>query len=233
MATSTSEIRRYIASITHGKLFSTAQILATIPSVHSRASIDQALARMVASGILKRIAYGVFAVAEKQDEACTMLEIAKTKSIQTKKNLLCSGITRNENLNQDPSLDLRQNPDKNSGIVLFSLGKSTKFRCQGEYINIKQLSAKKMQLASSEVGAIALSLWQNGKGLTDAAEIARAIAPLSRTELEEFIALAPCMPNWLSTRAKEAIGPKWQKIERELQQKNTARVTKTAADRGH
>lgn len=228
MAKSTSEIKRYIASVADGNLFSTAQILAKIPSVHSRASIDKALARMVANGTLKRITYGLFAVAEKQDKDCSMFEIAKTKYNNPRKPLLYSSFKGKYDAKEAPNGNLNANND----TVFFSLGKSTKFRYKDDYISIKQLSAKKLQLASSEIGTTVLNLWQKGKHLTDAAEITKIIAPLSRKQLEEFIALAPCMPNWLSTRAKEVMGPKWQKIERELQQRNPAKIAKAAVDRG-
>lgn len=218
-----SELKRFIASLPPGELFSTTQFLARNPSTHSRSSVDNALAKLVKAEILERIASGVFVQSEKRKAAYTNLEIAKTKARSTTDQT--KGLARNWPPEAGNNTSLENN-------LFFSPSTRIKFRYQGEYISIKQMSAKKLQLVSSEIGAIVLSLWQNGKNLTDAAEIARTIAPLSRTELEEFIALAPCMPNWLSTRAKEAIGPKWQKIERELQQKNVDEITKTAAVRG-
>jgi hypothetical protein len=219
----TSELKRFITSLPPGEPFSTTQFLGRVLSMHSRTSVDNALSKLVKTGILDRIASGVFVESEKRKAAYTNLEIAEIKARSSaNQNSLAQG--------RQAESARYTTPEK---TVFFSLGNSTKFRYQGEYINIKQVSAKKLQLVRCEIGAIVLSLWQNGKNLTDAAEIARTIAPLSRKELEEFIALAPCMPNWLSTRAKDAIGPRWQKIERELQQRNTAKTSKTAADRGH
>jgi hypothetical protein len=185
--------------------------------------VDSALAKLVKAGYLDRIASGIFVKSETRKAVYTNLEIAEIKA-------RCSANQINS-LAQGRQSEAGNNTTAEK-TVFFSLGNSMKFRYQGEYISIKKVSAKKLQLVSSEIGAIVLSLWQNGKNLTDAAEIARTIAPLSRNELEEFITLAPCMPNWLSTRAKEAIGPKWQKIERELQQKKVDEITKTAAVRG-
>lgn len=224
MPNCTSELKRFIASLPRGELFSTAQVLARSNSSHSRSSVDIALAKLVKAGILDRITSGIFVESEKRKAAYTNLEIIEIKARYSANQI--KGITGGRLTDDGCAIT----PENN--FVFYSLGKSTKFRYQGEYISIKQLSAKKLQLVSSEIGAIALCLWQNGKHVTDTEEIARAIAPLNRKDLEEFISLAPYMPNWLSKRAKEAIGPKWQKIERELQQRHTAKVTKTAADRG-
>lgn len=224
MPNCTSELKRFISSLPPGELFSTTQFLERDRSSHLRSSIDSALAKLVKAGYLDRIASGIFVKSEKRKVVYTNLEIADIKARSSANQI--------NSLTQFKQSEAGNNTTAEK-TVFFSLGKSTKFRYQGEYISIKQVSAKKLQLVSSEIGAIVLNLWQNGKNLTDVAEIAKTIAPLSRKELQEFIALAPCMPNWLSTRAKEAIGPKWQKIERELQQRNTATITKIVVDRDH
>ncbi|MBP9094353.1 hypothetical protein KBI23_25270 [bacterium] len=213
MKTCNSEIKRFIASLPPGQLFSTAQILSSSSNRHARNTIDQALTRLVHRGTLERLTSGMFVESQTRKALYTNLDIVKAKTENKAKTVQVSFCKDHENDTSTATSDLEHKG------TFCTLDNSTRFRYEGKYIYIKKVSAKKLQLISSEIGAIVLSLWQNGKDLTDAAEIARTIAPLSRTELEEFIALAPCMPNWLSTRAKEAIGPKWQKIERELQQK--------------
>lgn len=210
----TSEIKRFIASRPPGKLFSTAEILCMTSSKHTRSSIDRALARMVASGVLKRITYGVFVTNDMQKETYSSLDIALAKS----RNTLVPILSSNFKAHRFPT---RMAPNSNT-TVFYSLSKGTKFRCNDEYVYIKQMSVRKLQLANSDVGALILYLWQNGSDKTDVSEIANTTACLSRIELEEFIGFTPCMPNWLLTKAKKAIGPKWQKIERELQKRATA-----------
>ena len=210
----TSEIKRFIASTRPGKLFSTAEILRMTSSKHPRTSIDRALARMVARGALKRVTSGVFVINDMQMETYSNLDIALVKSRNNRIPILSSNFEGHHS----PKVPAFNGNTK----VFLSLGKSTKFRCNDEYVYIKQISARKLKLASSDVGALILNLWQNGKDKTDETKIANSIASLSRIELEEFIGFTPCMPNWLLTKAKRAIGPKWQKIEKELQKRDTA-----------
>jgi hypothetical protein len=169
---------------------------------------------MVASGVLKRITSGVFVINDMQKETYSDLDIALAKS----RNTLVPILSSNFKAHHFP----KRMAQNGNTTVFFSLTKGTKFRCNDEYVYIKQMSARKLKLASSDVGALILYLWQNGSDKTDADEIAKTLASLTRIELEEFIGFTPCMPNWLSTRAKRAIGPKWQKIEKELQKRDTA-----------
>jgi hypothetical protein len=135
--------------------------------------------------------------------------------------------------NRDKTIEFRSYKDANSQQItalnrqstrndFCNIGSNTRFRYEEGYITTKRMSARKLQLASSDVGALILYLWQNGSDKTDVTEIAKTMASLSRIELEEFIGFTPCMPNWLLTKAKKAIGPKWQKIEWELQKRGTA-----------
>ncbi|MBY0547278.1 MAG: hypothetical protein K2W95_08280, partial [Candidatus Obscuribacterales bacterium] len=52
----TAAIRRFLTTIVEGAIFSTRDLL----SLGSRAAIDSALSRMVASGIIVRLASGLF-----------------------------------------------------------------------------------------------------------------------------------------------------------------------------
>ena len=211
-----SEIKKFIASLPPGQLFTTTQILLSSSNYSSRNTIDQALARLVKRGTLERLTSGIFVESQNRKTFYSNLEIIDMKS-----------------KNRDKTIEFRSYKDANSQQItalnrqstrndFCNIGSSTGFRYEEGYITTKRMSARKLQLASSDVGALILCLWQNGSDKTDVTEIAKTMASLSRIELEEFIGFTPCMPNWLLTKAKKAIGPKWQKIEWELQKRGTA-----------
>ncbi|CAN5290472.1 hypothetical protein BH11CYA1_BH11CYA1_12480 [soil metagenome] len=207
MLKATSVIRKFLSTIKPGEHFSSAQILTATTTIRLRNTVDVALARMVKSGRIERIGHGIFVIAGSQTTASVSSEITHKKSTKTNKAII-----------KAPSKD-SESDQQNRQNVFYTSGCSSRFLFQGKYIYLKHISPRKLQLASTAVGAIALSLWQRGKDASDTNEIAKTIAKLSRGELIEFIALAPSMPNWLSKRAKEAAGPKWQKIERDLYSK--------------
>lgn len=211
-----SEIKKYIASLPPGQLFTTTQILLFSSNYSSRNTIDQALARLVKRGTLERLTSGIFVESQNRKTYYTNLEIIDMKSKDRDKTIEFKSY-------KDANYQQTTTPNRQSPRNYFcNIGSSTRFRYKEEYITTKRMSARKLKLASSDVGALILYLWQNGSDKTDADEIANTIASLTRIELEEFIGFTPCMPNWLLTRAKKAIGPKWQKIERELQKRATA-----------
>lgn len=219
-----SEIKKYVASLPPGKLFTTTQVLLFTSNYSSRNTIDQALARLVKRGTLERLTSGIFVESENRKTHYTSLEIIDVKSKDRDK---ATEFRSYKDANNQPiSPRNRQSPRNN----FCSIGNSTRFRYEEGYITTKQMSARKLKLASSDVGALILYLWQNGNDKTDVTEIANSIASLSRIELEEFIGFTPCMPYWLLTKAKRAIGPKWQKIEKELQKRDTAKEPKGEGD---
>jgi hypothetical protein len=205
MARCKSEIKKFISTLPPGQLFSTLQIFLCSPAGHSRNSINQALAKMVNEGTLERITSGVFVDSNTKKDTYTHVEIISAKAAI--KNVASQNQYRD-------------------GIeaTLLSSESRIRFRHLGEYVVVKKVSVKKMKLAESMVGLTILSLMQKGKDTCNLDEIARAISTLTRKELAEFIALRQYMPTWFSTRAKEAIGPKWSKIERELKQQTSQQL---------
>ncbi len=211
-----SEIKKFIASLPPGQLFTTTQILLFSSNYSSRNTIDQALARLVKRGTLQRLTSGIFVESQSRKTFYSNLEIIDMKSRNRDKTIEFRSY-KDANSQQITALN-RQSPRND----FCNISSSTRFRYKEGYITTKRMSARKLQLANSDVGALILYLWQNGSDKTDVSEIANTTACLSRIELEEFIGFTPCMPNWLLTKAKKAIGPKWQKIERELQKRATA-----------
>lgn len=211
-----SEIKKFIASLPPGQLFTTTQILLFSSNYSSRNTIDQALARLVKRGTLERLTSGIFVESQSRKTFYSNQEIIDMKSKNREKTIEFRSY-KDANSQQITVLN-RQSPRND----FCNIGSSTRFRYEEGYITTKRMSARKLRLASSDVGALILYLWQNGSDKTDVSEIAKTMASLSRIELEEFIGFTPCMPNWLLTKAKKAIGPKWQKIEWELQKRASA-----------
>jgi hypothetical protein len=172
------------------------------PSNRSRNTVDKTLCRLVNEGILERITSGVFVDSNTRKDTYTHVEIINAKT----------AIKNDANQNQ-----------YRDGIEATLLSSETRirFRHLGEYVVVKKVSVKKMKLAESRVGVTILNLVHKGKSTCNLDEIASAISTLNRKELAEFIALRQYMPTWFSTRAKEAIGPKWLKIEKELKQQTS------------
>ncbi len=213
MANTISELRKYISSLPAGDLFSTSQCLAC--NSGSRKSVDRALARMVSEGTLERLTRGIFVVSDRRRPQYSNLEIAKAKAKSFKKTIL-------ETFDDKDNQGLCNAATTKTEFLINS--GYTRFLFNGEFISLNQKCAKKVLLSSSKIGQMILALWQNGRHDASVDEIAKAVARLNQTELREFVKLSELMPNWLATMTKEALGPKWSKIQKELRQKNFPRT---------
>jgi len=202
-----SQIQRFLATLQPGDLFSTIQFVHYCGESHSRTNIDQTLSRMVKNGYLDRIAHGIYVIAitRKQSYSCKEVALLKHQA----------SLIRLQNLIPGEVLNIPQNLEKaydTEKQTLLTTGSSSRFRFEGDYISIKQTSRRKIFLARTKVGTAALRLWEKGQHFCTGADVLKATAEFNRTELEEFVSLAPCMPAWLRSLAKTSTGPLWHKI---------------------
>lgn len=219
MAKCISEVRRYISSVPDGAIFSTKQCL--IFTSGNRKTVDRSLARLVAQGVLDRLANGVFVVANRRKEYYSNLEIAVIKASTTRKILVTNSMLGHEET---------VHPIGSEGARFITNNGNTKFHGNGELISLDQTSARKFQLSGSGVGRLILNLWHKGHQKVTSLDICEATATLNRSELRELVELAHLMPIWLSTKTKEAIGPKWLKIEKELKYQTNQQLKRQSTE---
>lgn len=112
-------IRRFIFSLPTNKLFSTRDVLI----YGTRSSVDQALCRLVKSGILIRLARGIFTRESDHLHNFSHFDIAQFKAQAFHKQITAPGI------NFAYELGLISKPDNNDHKLVFYInGSSSKFK---------------------------------------------------------------------------------------------------------
>lgn len=178
----TSEmIRQSIAEKPPGAVFSSADFL----SVGTRAAVDQALLRMMRSGIIERVARGLYAKSGEQVDAQTIAYAVAQKT--------------GERLGLAPS------GDTNQLLVVPTSGPSRTVKSAGHTLQFRRMSQRKVQLAASPKGKLLLELWTRGiKDLTTL-DIQHATGDWAEGETDNYAALIPA---WLRTVIAQANAPR-------------------------
>ena len=174
-------IRQAIADKPQGCIFSSTDFL----SVGTRAAVDQALMRMMRSGIIQRVARGLYAKSGQQVDAQTIAYAAAQKT--------------GERLGLAPSGDTDQL------LVVPTSGLSRTVKAAGHTVQFRRMSQRKVQLAASPKGRVLLELWTRGiKDLTTL-DIQRATGDWPEGEIDSYAALIPA---WLRTVIAQANAPR-------------------------
>lgn len=178
----TSEtIRQAIAAKPVGAMFSSADFL----SLGSRAAIDQTLHRMMKTGVIVRVARGLYLPAGQRVEVQTIAAAVAQKTGET------VGLASSEAL---PHV-----------LVVPTSGLSRTVHVAGHKVEFRRMSQRKVQLAASPKGRVLLELWSRGmKGLTKL-EIQRATGDWLAGDIDGYAAL---MPAWLRTAIQQANAPR-------------------------
>lgn len=192
----TARIRRDINSRPTNEPFTTREML-----IHGRRkAVDQCLWKMVNTGVIRRLARGVFVKA-----ACRrtfeLFEIAKIKALAFGKKIL-----RPPEHPELRGLRIAERQDPNTFYVD---GYSSSFGCGKQRIYLKGTVARKFALGQSMVGVILRELWISGldectqtPDLLD--ESLRRFAGSARDKLRRLV---PLLPEWLHELVLEQAFP--------------------------
>lgn len=180
-------IRRYVYSLRFGELFTTRDVLNT----GSRNAVDKCLSRLVKSGLIDRIARGVFA---KQDPVTPVLfsikDVATAKAESFGKVIVSYG--------KDAAAKLGLCYPRPGEHLFFTSGSSSTFRYGPNLVRFKRCCPRKILLGESKVGLLVRAVTYLGRSATTPQLIMKACQILDRTSRRELRQRASFMPAWLS-----------------------------------
>jgi hypothetical protein len=184
-------IRRFIHFWPDGKIFTTRDCLL----LGMRGAVDRALSRCVNSGLIIRLARGVFVKDSTFKRKYSNYDIAKAKAEAFGRRIL---------LRPKPLVDPYSNEarKKEEETLFFIDGRSSQFRVGDCVVQLKQTAKRKMQLSETRAGQAARFLWHLGKQSVNLVTYANAIALFNRIDGEEFRRNIRWMPAWLSDHIK-------------------------------
>ncbi len=179
-------IRRHILRLPEGAIFSTREML----NYGRRSAIDQCLHRLVKTGRIIRLAWGLFM---KDDIGRTMpspVTVAKEKARAFGKQIFTDAADAAKLLNLT-ALGNRQ-------ITYAIQGHSSSFKYGNITIHFKGICQRKVSIGDGPVGLAIKALWQLGQEVCDQHAIARAAQRFNQQERRQFSQSCHLMPTWMT-----------------------------------
>lgn len=187
MCTSTN-IRRHIFRLGRGIVFTTRDML----HHGRRAAVDQTLSRLVNSGVLRRLARGVFIRSELVDLDVSVAEVVKVKARAFGKKVMTHA--------HDCAVRAGLIPGPTSAGMFQVSGHSSSFLVLSKNVRVflSGVSARKFRLGESPHGQLMRALWYLDSTNYRSPNYGDAISRLSRVERLEMNKKARWVPSWLS-----------------------------------
>ncbi|MDP3508729.1 MAG: DUF6088 family protein [Candidatus Melainabacteria bacterium] len=187
------EILKFISSLPSGAWFATRQVL----NLGTREAIDQCLYRLVKSGYLTRIAWGLFTL-RTNEQNFEPHSVAMFKAEVFQKKVAIHGLDIARKIGLVAAAQDRQ---------LFSVyGVSSAFQSVKREISLKSCSPRKVALGDSPIGEIISALWFVGEKNCDNSAVTRALGTLTHEDVRELAQSAHRMPGWLTRKVRFNIG---------------------------
>jgi hypothetical protein len=186
----TERVRQYIQNLPAGEPFTPAALL----GMSSRASVDQALSRLVKAGAITRITRGVFVrpiesrhlgkVLPEPSKIVETMAKAKGASIQVHG---AEAARRFELATQTPTQP-----------VFYTNGPSKRFRMGKMEVILRHTTSRKLAFAGRPEGLALTALWYLGKNEVTPNTIEKIRQKLSSSEFETLSAAKASMPGWMA-----------------------------------
>lgn len=187
----TNYVRHHMAQLAEGAIFTTRALLCY---GLKRASLDQALSRMVKRQEIQRLALGVFRKYCWKDVALPSAdEIARAKAAAYRKDLATHGA--------DAAHHLKLIPEGNSETTFATDGRSSSFGTVSGRVHLKQVSPRKLFLGDTPVGLLIRAIVYIGKHNIDWSLLdanLSLVAGFGREERQQFRRCANLAPAWVS-----------------------------------
>lgn len=184
----TAKIRRHINNLTTDHLFTTREFLL----YGSRAAVDQALSRLVKSGLIQRLARGVFVKANPAGPVVSAFEVAKAKAQAFGKQIMQHAT--------DALHAFGLSSSGNQQPTYATSGHSSAFRFGDTEIRLRGTGPRKMKLGDSCAGSFIRALWHLGQSGCSKDAVQSASLALRRSDRQELKQHCPFMPAWLRDR---------------------------------
>jgi hypothetical protein len=180
-----SLIRRFVALLPQGKLFTTREVLA----FGSRSAVDSALFRLVKALVIRRLARGVFIRNDFPQHHPAPAEVARVKAQSFGRRIVTHGILA--------SWELGLTPVGQDAHIYAVDGRSSAFRYGDLTIKFQGLCPRKVMVGDSQAGMAIRALWHLGRTVCDKSTAARVTASFKRTDRDELRQHAGFMPGWM------------------------------------
>jgi hypothetical protein len=182
-----SFIKRHILELPKGMIFSTRDLL----NYGRRSAVDQCLYRLVKTGRIIRLAWGLFMTENSDNAPPSSLQVAREKAKAFGKQILTDAIDTAKVLGLTAF-------GSNQSIAYAIQGHSSSFKYGQISIHFKGTCARKISLGDSAVGLAIRALWQMGRRDCNKLTIARATNQFSRVERQQFRQSCHLMPAWMT-----------------------------------
>lgn len=183
----TTFIRRYIFRLPLGQLFTTREFLL----YGSRASVDQALSRLVKKGIIVRLARGVFVREGSDLKRISVLALASVKAESFGKHIAAWGGHLAHKLGLITEQDHKEIFCVNGSTSSFKFGSVT--------IHFRKTCARKIRFGDNRAGTALRALWHLGRFQCSPSQVMMATLKCLRTDREEIRMSLSWLPEWLSS----------------------------------
>lgn len=212
MSTCVSKIRRYVASLSPGVLFSTQDCV----QYGSRSAVDQGIYRLIKLNIIERIVRGVFVATNSRKYEYSAEEVAAVKTRAFGNAIVHPGSTcaQELGLTDDTAVvpALANSHQSDDAHVFLTSGHSTRFRFGEGYIYLRKCNGRKVQLSDSHVGRTIRALWYIQRLALTLETIYAQILSFDRGDFLELVSKARLMPAWLRDRIADAFSMRWQRV---------------------
>ncbi len=181
-----SFIRRHISFMKKNEVFTTGDCLV----YGKRSNVDNALFQCVRSGLIVRLARGVFTRRSCDIYYPSAIEMAKIKALRFGKELLIHGA--------DVAARFKMQPHGNCEPTFYVDGSTSRFIYRGTVIHLKKACKKRMHMPDDRAGLAIRALWHKGKKYVAQHGI-HAVASLwdMRVEKDKIYRAKAWMPAWL------------------------------------
>lgn len=182
----TAQIRRHIAKLRSGELFTTRSVL----SYGTRGAVDQALYTLVELGEIERLARGVFVVPCPVKLVIAACQVAQVKAAAFGKRIVTHPVDAAKKFgllktgNAEPTFSVN--------------GPSSSFRFGDITIHFKRASARKVILGDDKAGLAIKAMWHMGKDALTKALVQSATREFRHSDRNKFKHISALMPAWLS-----------------------------------
>ncbi len=183
-------IKRHIFGLEKSAIFSTRALL----NYGTRAAVDQCLYRLVKSGKIVRLAWGLFMREGSDNPKPSLLAIATEKAKAFSRRILAYGV------GSEHLIGLTR--FSNERTVYVTDGCASSFCCGQTRIYFKRICPRKMSLQQSSVGRVIGALWQLGKASCTKSLLSKVASQFTQQKRKEFHHSAHLMPAWMTNQVR-------------------------------
>lgn len=189
----TAFLRKYVAELEEGHIFSTRDVL----RFGLRGAVDQAIRRLVKRKTIVRIVRGLFMKTDGSTPKPSVREVAEAKAKAFAKQLWTHGMEVAQ------KLGIQQLPRTDANTYVFATdGASSSFRYGKKRIVFLHVAPRKLRLRDRTPGLIIRALWSVSRFAVTAQTVALAVAGLDRKDYLQLRDAPALMPQWLSERLR-------------------------------